>query len=222
MKRVLLFLLLVASCAAPTQHAAPATTPPTSPPASPQSDDPATTTGKVHCGYVRWAVKTGADPLAGKVNLTPTVTTITALRAAPAPFPPPTSKYPPNYRRFPAEQRTVMVTATLIAYDIEQDNDLHLVLADSQASTIIAEIPNPACVKSGPFKAAITATRKAFVARTHYNPPAPKPGQYSPPFVTTAIPVTVTGVVFYDFVHGQNGVAPNGVELHPVLSIIFR
>src|SRR6059036_1361944 len=29
--------------------------------------------------------------------------------------------------------------------------------------------------------------------------------------------LTVTGVGFFDFLHGQTGVAPNGIELHPVL-----
>jgi hypothetical protein len=28
---------------------------------------------------------------------------------------------------------------------------------------------------------------------------------------------TVTGVAFFDFLHGQSGVPPNGIELHPVL-----
>jgi len=27
----------------------------------------------------------------------------------------------------------------------------------------------------------------------------------------------VTGVAFFDFLHGQTGVAPNGIELDPVL-----
>lgn len=29
---------------------------------------------------------------------------------------------------------------------------------------------------------------------------------------------TVTGVGFFDVIHGQTGVAPNGIELHPVVS----
>lgn len=29
---------------------------------------------------------------------------------------------------------------------------------------------------------------------------------------------TITGVAFFDVIHGQRGVAPNGIELHPVLS----
>jgi hypothetical protein len=31
--------------------------------------------------------------------------------------------------------------------------------------------------------------------------------------------VVVTGVGFFDFLHGQTGAAPNGIELHPVLKI---
>jgi len=31
----------------------------------------------------------------------------------------------------------------------------------------------------------------------------------------------VTGVGFFDFLHGQTGVAPNGIELHPLLDISF-
>jgi hypothetical protein len=34
--------------------------------------------------------------------------------------------------------------------------------------------------------------------------------------------VTVTGVGFFDRIHGQTGVAPNGIELHPVLDIQFQ
>jgi hypothetical protein len=30
---------------------------------------------------------------------------------------------------------------------------------------------------------------------------------------------TVTGVGFFDIIHGQTGVAPNGIELHPVLRV---
>ena len=29
--------------------------------------------------------------------------------------------------------------------------------------------------------------------------------------------VRITGVGFFDYLHGQRGVAPNGIELHPVV-----
>ena len=30
--------------------------------------------------------------------------------------------------------------------------------------------------------------------------------------------VRITGVGFFDYIHGQRGVAPNGIELHPVVA----
>jgi uncharacterized membrane protein len=41
-------------------------------------------------------------------------------------------------------------------------------------------------------------------------------------FQTANIPVKVTGVGMFDFLHGQTGVAPNGIELHAVLDIVFN
>ncbi len=34
--------------------------------------------------------------------------------------------------------------------------------------------------------------------------------------------VQITGIGMFDFLHGQTGVAPNGIELHPVIDIIFN
>ena len=36
-----------------------------------------------------------------------------------------------------------------------------------------------------------------------------------------AATITVRGVGFFDYKHGQTGVAPNAIELHPVLQICF-
>ena len=33
--------------------------------------------------------------------------------------------------------------------------------------------------------------------------------------------VRITGVGFFDYIHGERGVAPNGIELHPVLDVEF-
>lgn len=188
-----------------------------------EPDDPtvaATASGApgVHCGYVRWAVKTGTDPLAAKINPKPVVETIDQLRHLPAPY----DVNAPgihNYRRFvPAETVTVRLHARLVAYAVQQDGDYHLVLVDDHQRSIIAEIPNPACVKGGPLAAGITAARAAFSRTMHYNPPPVPAGHYSPGFVTANRQVTVVGVVFFDSVHGQHGVAPNGVELHPLIA----
>jgi hypothetical protein len=39
---------------------------------------------------------------------------------------------------------------------------------------------------------------------------------------TPNVPVTMTGIAFFDPIHGQEGVAPNGIELHPLLGISFQ
>src|SRR5207244_927391 len=41
-------------------------------------------------------------------------------------------------------------------------------------------------------------------------------------FQTANVPVQLTGVGMFDFLHGQTGVAPNGIELHPIINIIFN
>ena len=52
--------------------------------------------------------------------------------------------------------------------------------------------------------------------------------QFDAVFTTTAnfqnadVPVKITGVGFFDYLEGQEGVAPNGVELHPIIDIIFN
>jgi len=87
----------------------------------------------------------------------------------------------------------------------------HLVLSDAGGRTMIAEIPAPACVgASSPFLPTIRAVRAAFTAAFH-------PTTAS--FQRVAVKVHVTGVGFFDFKHGQSGVAPNAIELHPLLSI---
>jgi hypothetical protein len=82
---------------------------------------------------------------------------------------------------------------------------------------MIVESPAPHCAQ-GRFAQQIQAVRDAI------------DGQF-PVFtedetvmirVRLNIPVTVTGVAFFDTLHGQEGVAPNGIELHPTLSISFN
>lgn len=172
----------------------------------------------VHCGYVRWAVKTGTDRSASQVNLHPQKITIAALLALKSPLhPPPGNKIPPSVgRQKGTEFRTYTVSGTLMEFAGQHDSDIHLVISDSSKHTMIVEIPNPACVSGGPFKTQIANARKAFLAK-YPNPPV-----YPKPFAQTHQPVTVTGVGFFDYVHGQSGVAKNGVELHPVLDIVFN
>src|SRR5258707_10260492 len=161
------------------------------------------------CGVERWSVKTGTDADAHLVNLNaPTSTTITNMRAFTAPNP-----IPANNRVAPAETTLWVINATLTVFKLESDSDYHLVLQDAAGDTMITEIPAPTCVGSGsPFLSGITNARAEFDAKF----------TATTSFQTANIPVQITGVGMFDFLHGQTGVAPNGIELHPILDIIFN
>jgi len=166
--------------------------------------------GAPHCGVERWAVKTGTDTAAGTVNLgdvhDTTVAELNGL-AVPAGFSQDAGRLAGS-----AEFTVWKVSATLVQYKQEADSDYHLVLKDGQGNTMIAEIPDPLCVHgSSPFLAGITKARAQFNARYAV-------GDY---WQTANVPVTVTGVGFFDTPHGQTGVARNAIELHPVLDIQF-
>jgi uncharacterized membrane protein len=161
------------------------------------------------CGVERWSVKTGTDADVSKVNLNaPTNTTITAMRAFTAPNP-----IPPNNRITGPETTLWVINATLTLFKLESDSDYHLVIQDASGNTMITEIPSPSCVGAGsPFLPGITNARSEFDARF----------TATTSFQTANIPVKVTGVGMFDFLHGQTGVAPNGIELHAVLDIVFN
>ena len=160
-------------------------------------------------GKERWAVKTGTDDDVGDVDLSrSTDATISVLTHKTEPAHKPRTK-----RVSPIETTVFHVSATLTQYAMENDRDYHLVLK-SGSTTMIAEIPDPKCVKnSSPFKDKITKARSDFEAR--FRPTST--------FQNTKTPVIVTGVGFFDTKHGtpQKGVADNNIELHPVLDIQF-
>ena len=179
--------------------------------------------------HQRWSVKTGADAAAENlVGQAPTPTTIASLRALPVP-----AVLPPDGRSPGTEETVFELTATLTGYKHESDGDYHLVIADAESNTMIAEIPDPTALAPGSFFAAqITAARQAFDAQfgLHEAAPAPVPAAApefaaaaaAPALVRVAESVTLRGLGFFDFAHGQDGVAPNAIELHPVISIEFH
>jgi hypothetical protein len=160
------------------------------------------------CGVWRWSVKTGTDADAGKVTQSSTTpATVASMGSVAQP-----GTLPSNNRVSPVETTVYSIDATLTVYKLETDSDYHLVMSDGAGHTMIVEIPDPACVGSGsPFSSSISNARTTFKSR--YTPTST--------FRTANVPVHVRGVGFWDEIHGQNGVAPNGVELHPILDISF-
>ncbi len=159
------------------------------------------------CGVERWSVKTGGDPDAANVDLNnPVPTTIANLRSL---TPPAT---PPDNARVAGETTVYVIRATMTLYKLESDVDYHIVVQDENGNTMVTEIPCPCCVAGGsPFAAGIANARHEFDARL----------TAATFFQSVSIPVQITGVGFFDFIHGQTGVAPNGIELHPILDIKF-
>lgn len=165
------------------------------------------------CGKERWSVKTGTDSGAGQVDLShPQAAKISDLIALQAPSPLPTDS-----RFAPTENTVFVVDATLTDFKFETgstgDSDYHLVLQDDQGNTMVAEIPSPSCVGAGsPFAAQIATVRSKFDSQFNA----------TSSFQTANVPVRITGVGFFDFFHNQHGAAPNVIELHPVLDIVFN
>ena len=160
------------------------------------------------CGVERWSVKTGTDPDAPGVNLSTYISTnIYNMWSSTRP-----SSLPANNRVAPREMNQYRITGTLTKYKRETDSDYHLVIQDSSGRTMIIEIPSPNCVGAGsPFITGIRNARNEFDAKL----------TATTSFKSVSAPIAVRGVGFWDFLHGQTGVAPNGIEIHPVLDIAF-
>ena len=142
---------------------------------------------RASCGGDRWTVKTLQD----RPHLLPArKTTIHFLVTRPAPAHLPDT-------RLPFEHHVYTVTARVVLVRPEADSDLHVVL-QLHGDHMITEAPSPSCDKRAtPYR-----RRQMRIARSH---------------VRLCARARVTGVAFFDFPHGQTGVAPNAIELHPIL-----
>lgn len=175
------------------------------------------------CGQERWPVKTLTDNDAAAVNLNPdTSKTVADLWSLPAPT---TSSE--NTRLNATEKQAFTIRARLVGYKKEfdpkthkGDRDFHIVIADLQdpSKTMVVEIPDPTCggVCASPQLQKISDSRNEFASKFPNDPPAT---EFK--VVQGDVQVDVTGVGFFDFAHGQTGLAKNCVELHPVIAISF-
>jgi len=184
----------------------------------------------MRCGQERWAIKTLTDSDAETVgNAVLQNTTVTALigEAAPAKL---------TNTRAPLEKQRFHLTALIIGWKIEAataaenfgkkasestsvpDHDFHIVIADPNNTNnqMIMEVPDPQCeaVCSSKFLAQISQVRKEV--STRLGTPADTVQPLPKPWL-----VEITGPAFFDFPHGQDGLAKNCIEIHPVMEITF-
>ena len=112
-------------------------------------------------------------------------------------------------RYAPTELTTFVLTASLILIKPEQNEDYHIVLQEPSGRTMIVESPHPHCANGSRFAQEIAAVRAKIEA--HFGGPIT---QKTP---LQNLRVAVMGVGFFDSLHGQEGMATNGIELHPIL-----
>jgi hypothetical protein len=156
------------------------------------------------CGTERWNIKTGTDSMASGLSLVPKPTTIAELIAL-------TAAGGGNARETPTETTLwELKDVTLAEIKLETDSDYHNVLSDG-THTMIVEFVYPDCAQSSAWSCFISRARADIDARLTPT------GSFQYPALT----VTVRGFGFFDPIHGQTGVAPNGIELHPVLQMCF-
>jgi hypothetical protein len=160
------------------------------------------------CGKERWPVKSGMDPDAVAVDPTkPVFTLVSEMNRWPRP-----DIIRPKNRVNWVEKTVWQLYATMIMYKLLDNGSYHVVLQDDDGSTMIVEIPSPACVsKQSPFYEDIVNARTEMDAMF----------TVTRSFRHTHTPMIVTGVGFWDSYHNQAGRARNLVELNPVLDIQF-
>jgi hypothetical protein len=158
------------------------------------------------CGVERWSVKTLSDGAARRVNFKPRATTVAKLRTIHSP-----GVGGGTARIRGVETTTYRVRAQLVEMKQEDDRDIHLVIAEPKrpSATMIVEFPDVRCsgAKQSVKRRAIRSARAALVRACG------NAGTSS--FKELRGTASIEGVGFFDLNHGQRGVAPNAIELHP-------
>ena len=189
-------------------------------------------------GTERWAVKVGTDSGASMVDLAHPVTkTIHELLQIDTP-----STMPPhndNDTRVIEERTVYVVDGRLVKFKLESgqtgDQDYHLVVTDDTLQfspggsgsqivphSLVAEIVNPDCIpgKQGSLTTPSRFQQQIADVRARFNQQFPNiSGGWND---ANGIPVRITAVGFFDRDHGQTGRSRSGLELHPILDIVFN
>lgn len=180
--------------------------------------------GRLKGAIQRWAVRTASDPEAQSIDTAPKSVTLEELIDFKRPRELPLSGLSGERgnHRYPSVETSVYVLeARLIAYRLIMSGDFRLILEGGAGKTMLAAIPkdDPEHVSpDSPFSQQIAAARAAF--RRHFNVRRSNEEQQSG-WVAVDARVRVTGVGYFADLHRQKGVAPNGIEIHPVVGIEF-
>ena len=150
------------------------------------------------CGVERWPVKIWADQDAAKVDTVPIPITVAELVRIQRPE----TRFPQSNRVQGIEFQTFVLRARLMDVRQEDDSDIHVIVRDlaNEHATLVTEIPHPGCALGNERIARLYEDARAALRRV------PRDGI-----------VEIVGIGFFDTLHGQRGMWPNGFEIHPVL-----
>ena len=165
-----------------------------------------------NCGVERWRIKTLSDNDTVKIDFKKIIISTVHEQV---------SLIPPGKKttRLDSETKVYSIDCFIVGYKKESnDKDIHIIIEDIDTDeTMVAEIPSYEC-----FEIQKTSRYELFKELQEWF--TKNIGKPTSKFVYLEkhIPVTITGVGFFDFNHGQIGMAGNGREIHPVLSIKLK
>lgn len=165
-----------------------------------------------NCGVERWSIKTLSDKDTIKIDFQKIVkSTVHEQLLLEIP--------PTKTSRLETETIVYSIDCFIIGYKKESnDKDIHIIIEDIDTDeTMVIEIPSYEC-----FEILNTSRYELFKQLQEWfiiNIGQPKSKFV---YLEKHIPATITGVGFFDFNHGQIGMAGNGREIHPVLSIKLK
>ncbi len=165
-----------------------------------------------NCGVERWNIKTLTDKDTGLIDFNKFVKS---------------TVHDQNQLAIP-ESRTTRLKSETIIYSIDcfivgykkdlNDKDIHIIIEDTNTDeTMVIEIPSYEC-----FEIQKSSRNELFKQLQEWFSSNVGQPRSKFEFLETHIPVTITGVGFFDSHHGQIGMAGNGREIHPVLSIQLK
>jgi len=171
---------------------------------------PASATKK-RCSRYRGRVKTLTDKGpegASSVSFAPMDSTVSALLGLQPSTP--VTRDTGGLPRMAGERVTYRIPVQLRSMSLKKDRDIHLDVADPNDANkkMVVEFVHADCTAG-----ADRGRRLMRSARKALRNACGKARKKNRKLKGTA---TITGVAFFDFVHGKLG-APNGIELHPVL-----
>ncbi len=159
------------------------------------------------CSSWRSDVKTLSDPDRRDVNFNARSTSVQSLRRVD----PPSTLSAQTSRLGGVESRVHQVSAQVVEARTTRDGTIHLVIAarNDPNDTMIVQFPADRCVDSSFRRPEMRRARSQLLDAC---------GPIPSGFTGLTGNVVIRGVGFWDEARGQRGVAPNGLELHPVLS----